>query len=267
MLLLLILLTPIFSVAEEANHQNDSKLNPFPETRAKLVVASESLALPDSPTLRRAWAYYEQWQGAWQPRHPKPTVSEREELDAFTNLLLTTFPELERRELANVSMKQGDAHDLAQLLKTGSAKYEAARPSENTQILKSILLMSLAQHELDIAEGSKRAYLLILKLLDRTPLDSDLYLLYARLSIDARQNTAAWHAARSGIFMRPHPSDNDLKFVAFVGAVAAKDQWPSIQIMIKEVAGSSEQAERIIAAVAPLYGAKAKMVFTPSPSN
>jgi len=186
-----------------------SGLNPLPVGRTQLAAASKAQTIPNSKTLDNAWAYYQKWQGAWRPNHVKPTAAEKQEVLDFTSSLLAQLESLAASE--KLGKQSIDGERLKKMVVVGSPEFREALQSQGTQTLKSLLLMGFAQHELDIADGVKIAQPLLIKLLARTPLDPDLYLLYARLSIDAQQKQAAWHAARTGIFMRPDPSDNDLE--------------------------------------------------------
>jgi len=242
-----------------------SGLNPLPVGRTQLAAASKAQTIPNSKTLDNAWAYYQKWQGAWRPNHVKPTAAEKQEVLDFTSSLLAQLESLAASE--KLGKQSIDGERLKKMVVVGSPEFREALQSQGTQTLKSLLLMGFAQHELDIADGVKIAQPLLIKLLARTPLDPDLYLLYARLSIDAQQKQAAWHAARTGIFMRPDPSDNDLEFVAFIGSQAAKDQWPIIQVMLKEVALDNDQAERVIKKATQLYTGNTKSTFTPLAGN
>jgi hypothetical protein len=242
-----------------------SGLNPLPVSRTQLAAASKAQTIPNSKTLDNAWAYYQKWQGAWRPNHVKPTASEKQDVLDFTSTLLAQLDSLAASE--KLGKQSVDGERLKKMVVVGSPEFREALQSTGTQTLKSLLLMGFAQHELDFPDGVKIAQPLLIKLLARTPLDPDLYLLYARLSIDAQQKQAAWHAARTGIFMRPDPSDNDLEFVAFIGSQAAKDQWPTIQVMLKEVAIDNGQAERVIKKATPLFTGNMKSTFTPLGGN
>ncbi len=242
-----------------------SGLNPLPIAREQLIAATKAQEIPNTETLSRAWALYAKWQGSWRPDHAKPSAAERQEILTFTSSLLEKLPSLAASE--NLGKQSLDAKTLKSMVIVGSPEFRAALQSEGTQTLKSLVLMGLTQHEIDTPDGVKIAHPLLIKLLQRTPLDPDLYFLYARLSIDAQQKAAAWHAARTAIFMRSTPTDNDLEFLAFIGSAAAKEQWPAIQLMLKEVATNHSQADRVIQKAAILFTDKAKSRFTPSPSS
>jgi len=238
-----------------------SGLNPLPVGRIQLAAASKAQEIPNSTTLDKAWAYYQKWQGAWRPDHVKPTPTEKREVLDFTSELLAQLVPLATSE--KLGKQSIDANRLQRMVIVGSPEFCEALQSQGTQTLKSLVLMGLAQHELDIADGAKIAHPLLIKLLARTPLDPDLYLLYARLSIDAQQKEAAWNAVRTGIFMRSTPSDNDLEFAAFIGSQAVKDQWPTVQVMLREVATDQYQAERVIHKATQLFTGNTKSTFTP----
>lgn len=242
-----------------------SGLNPLPVSRTQLAAASKAQTIPNSKTLDNAWAYYQKWQGAWRPNHVKPTASERQDVLDFTSSLLAQLVSLAASE--KLGKQSIDGERLKKIVMIGSPEFQETLQSPGTQTLKSLLLMGFTQHELDIADGVKIAHPLLIKLLARTPLDPDLYLLYARLSIDAQQKQAAWHAARTGVFMRPDPSDNDLEFVAFIGSQAAKEDWPKIQVMLKEIAIDNGQADRVIKKATPLFTGNTKSTFTPLGGN
>lgn len=250
---------PVSAVSQPSN------LNPLPANRAELIAASKAQEIPSSQLLDRAWAFYKKWQGAWRPDHTKPTAAERQEILDFTSSLLEKLPSLAKSEITGT--EDIDEKRLKAILVVGSPEFRSIIQSEGTQILKSLVLMGLTQHELDIPDGVKVAQPVLIKLLQRTPLDPDLHFLYARLAIDAQQKPAAWHAARAAIFMRSEPTDNDLEFVAFIGSQAAKEQWPTIQVMLKEVAVDQNQAERVIQKAGILFTDKAKSRFIPLPSN
>ncbi len=252
---------PVQNQTEAATNPQSSGLNPLPVGRAQLASASKAQEVPNSATLDKAWAYYQKWQGAWRPDHVKPTMTEKQEVLDFTSKLLAQLVPLATSE--KLGKQSIDANRLQSMVIVGSPEFREALQSEGTQTLKSLVLMGLAQHELDIADGVKIAHPLLMKLLTRTPLDPDLYLLYARLSIDAQQKQAAWHAVRTGIFMRSTPSDNDLEFAAFIGSQVVKEQWPTIQVMLREVATDQNQADRVIKKATQLFTGNTKSVFTP----
>ncbi|MES2298754.1 MAG: hypothetical protein V4582_17045 [Pseudomonadota bacterium] len=239
-----------------------SGLNPIPISREVLVAASKSQAVPNSKVLDQAWEYYKKWQGTWLASHSKPTAQERNEVVKFTDDLLEQLPRLAKLE--KLGSQSIDLARLRKIMVVGSPEFNDAAQTANTQTLKALLLMGFTEHELDIADGVKIARPLILKMLARTPIDPDLYFLYARLSIDAQQNEAAWHAARTAAYLCADPLDTDLEFVGFVASIAAKGQWGAVKKMLREVASNSEQADRVIVKVEKAFQPEVKALFIPS---
>ncbi len=238
-----------------------SGLNPIPISRDVLTAASSAQWIPNSAELDEAWSYYRKWQGSWKPKHAKPTTAERVEIAAFKRTLMQQLPKIAAAE--NMDKPLFDLDQLKKIVQIGSPEFEQARQSEDTQKIKALVIMALTEHEIDTAGSWKTAHTLLMKLIARTPIDPDLYFLYARLSVDARQNPAGWQAVRIGAFLRKDLADNDLEFVCFIGSIAAKDQWPAIQKMIHELAADNIQADRVIAKVAGIYTDKAENRFTP----
>lgn len=242
--------------------QNDvSGLNPLPISREKLTAAVQAQALPESKVLRQAWDYYKQWHGAWQPNHAKPTPAEKKEVESFTETLLRQLVALAASE--KLGQQSVDLDRFQKCIQVGSPEFKECAQTEGTQTLKALVLMGLTEHELDMPDGVKIAQPLLMKLLARTPMDPDLYSLYARLSLDARQNPAAWQSVRMATFLRPEPTDSDLEFLCFIGSISAKDQWPAIQTMLREVTKDTAQIDRVVARVGVLFTDKAKPTFTP----
>ncbi len=240
---------------------DSSGLNPVPMSREVLAAASKAQEVPQSPILQQAWAHYMKWQGAWKPRHQKPTAAEREEIVALTTSLLAQLPQLAESE--KLGSKSADPLRDEKMMVIGSPEFNAVRQTPGTQTLKALLLMGFAEHELDIAQGAQIAYPLLIKLIGRTPLDSDLYFLYARLSVDAQEPKAAWQAIRMGAYFRADLTDEDFDFIGFVGASVAKDQWDKIQKMLRYLAADDAQANKAIARVEPLYSEQAKFQVIP----
>jgi hypothetical protein len=260
--------TALFQVTLQAqtppadiSHSAISGLNPLPISRDQLTVAVRAQERPNTKVLQQAWNYYQQWQGTWQPNHVKPTPAEKKEVESFTENLLQKLPVLASAE--KLGQQSVDLDRFKDSIKVGSQDFKSCTQTEGTQTLKALVLMGLTEHELDIPDGVKIAHPLLMKLLARTPIDPDLYSLYARLSLDARQNPAAWQAVRIATFLRPDPTDSDLEFLCFVGSIAAKDQRPAIKLMLREVAHDPAQIERVVARTEILFTDKAKSIFTP----
>jgi hypothetical protein len=245
----------------DASKSAISGLNPLPISREQLTMAVRAQELPNTKVLQQAWNYYQKWQGTWQTNHVKPTLAEKKEVESFTEVLLQKLPVLAAAE--KLGQQSVDLDRFRNSIKVGSQEFKSCAQTEGTQTLKALVLMGLTEHELDIPDGVKIAHPLLMKLLARTPIDPDLYSLYARLSLDARQNPAAWQAVRMATFLRPDQADSDLEFLCFIGSIAAKDQWPAIKLMLREVAHDPAQVERVVARVEVLFTDKAKPIFTP----
>ena len=239
-----------------------SGFNPFAIGRDRLIPLVQAQSLPDTPELEKARAYYQKWQGAWIKGHTKPSPEERDQIEAFTNKLLSQLPALAESE----HLRPYDiAPNFYETTKLGTPEYKAHSQTPGTQTLKALALMGLCEHELDIPLGSQIAIPLLPRLMGRTPFDSEVLLIYSRFSLDANQNTSAWQSLTVGMYLDPSPSRANLEFAAFVGFRCVKDQWVRVQAMIRELAPTSDIANEVIAKFRPWYeGNNAKSVIVPA---
>jgi hypothetical protein len=66
------------------------------------------------------------------------------------------------------------------------------------------------------------------------------------------------------VFLNPKPSLGDLKFFAYVGSRAAKEQWPEIQEAMRQAATEPSTVEQAIAESGPLFsGATGPKIVPP----
>lgn len=233
----------------------------LPGGRGAVAAASNADALPDSADLARARSLYAKWFGAWLPQHAKPTPDDRGEVQAFTAALQARLPALSEQE--HLGRASVDEPTFLRILVIGSPAFLAARQTPGTQSLKALAIMGLVEHELDIQGGAAIAFSLLPALSQRTPLDADVEMFYARLALDSKMHPAAWRAVRTGLLLRGAPSDGDLDFACFVGSVVAKAQWPEIQAMVRTVASSEPQSDAAIARCAILFGERAGSSWIP----
>jgi hypothetical protein len=233
----------------------------LPASRDAVRAAARADALPDSADLARAQALYSRWIGAWLPSHAKPTSEDRREVETFTASLQSRLPALS--EQARLDQPNLDADTFTRILVIGSPDFEAHRQTTDTQSIKALALMGLVEHELDIKEGARIAMALLPKLSQRTPLDADIEMFYAKLALDARRGPEAWRAARTGLLLKAAPSDIDLDFAGYVGAAVDKSQWPQVQEMLRAVATSPAQADAAISRMAVLFTDRAGTSWIP----
>ncbi len=135
-------------------------------------------------------------------------------------------------------------------------RFAEIRETEETERLKALGIVHLAEHELDRAGAAHEGAEIISSLMLRTPLDFELHALYARFLLDAKRSKQALEEARYAIHLDPIPGRDALEFTAFVGLIAAKDGWVLIQAMLREAARDQGEAEAVIKEYAPRFEAK-----------
>lgn len=229
-------------------------LNPFPGvSRAKLLEASRAQEAGPNDALDRAWSFYGEFLGSWIPNAPKPKESSIKAFDEFSaSVKAQPLPSW----IVNPS---GDASTRIRkvTLQIEDPGFKDLCQTTETQRVKTLCLVLMTEHELDRPGGGRTAAGDLYLLTERTPLDPDARLLFAKIALDAKDLELAWYNARLGIFLSPQPSRSDLEFFCFVGAIAARDQWESIQSVVRERAETPQIAADVIAKQAVLFSGQA----------
>ncbi len=120
----------------------------------------------------------------------------------------------------------------------------------------------VTEHELDRTGAAQSAWKYLMALSITHPWDWEVHGLYSRLLVDAQQPGPAWQEAKLSLFLNPEPSLGDLNFFAFIGAIAAKGEWPEIQKAMKQAALDDKVAELAIVQSDKLFSANNKVSIT-----
>lgn len=179
-------------------------LNPFPEvSRAKLLEASKAQEAGPNEVLDKAWHFYGEFLGSWVPNAPKPNATSIKAFDDFSaSIKALPLPSWivdgsadAKTTIKKVTLQVGDPHfkDLCQ--------------TAETQKVKALCLVLMTEHELDRPGGgawtaAKDLYLLT----ERTPLDPDARMLFAKIALDAKDFELSWYNA-SWNLLSTHPPD------------------------------------------------------------
>jgi hypothetical protein len=227
----------------------------------RAVAKAESSAV--TPELAEAWKIYRAVQGSWAPGREKPDAATirrladlRQRLEAMPKpqwLVLPSGPSGVR------VIKMADA--------VGDDVFKEQRSTPEYQAQKALALVYLAGHELDRPGDSNAAGKLLSILVSTHPWDWEVHSLFSRLWVDSKQAEAAIASAANGLFLNPNPTQSDLEFFAFVGAVAAKDEWAQIKLAIRDAALTPEVADAVIQKASVLYSDRAKSVNVPPKGN
>lgn len=238
-----------------------SELYPFPGY--DLDVARDKTKAesgPDSKDLSDAWRIYGAVQGSWMPGRPKPTIETVAQLDALKG-------RLEKLALpAWFSAAQNSPSEVHTNLaeKIGDKVFEQQKVSPEYQSLKALAIVYLSEHELDRPGSAQKAGNTLTPLVVTHPWDWQIHGLYSRFLIDAQQNFSAWNEAKLSLFLNPSPELPDLKFFAFVGSIADRQEWPAIMVAIRESVKDENLAERAIRESEILFSANSKVNMLPS---
>ena len=237
------------SVPAPENPQNTNKENqslrpfkPLPlDTLRKAVNAQEG---PSSSDLEMAWKFYQNFRGSWQPGAPKPTPEELSAFDAFKDKLEKEgLPEwfLKLEENAGKSVARTMIFDPT------NSGFSEFRQTEETERIKSLGIVYLAEHEIDRPGTAEKGAMIISTLMAKTTFDFELHALYARFLADAQMPVEAIKEARLAIYLNPNPTKEDLSFTVFIALIATgKEGWNLVQSMLREAAAKPEDAESVI---------------------
>lgn len=239
-------------------------LYPFPGTDLKKIRAiTMAERIQDSPDLSEAWQVYGELKGSWMPGAHKP----REQTVARLDRLKGKLERLKKPNWFSDAMDapQSGSADLAE--KIGDQAFMKQKDSPEYQSLKALAIVYLTEHELDREGSANNAGRFLTVLTITHPWDWELHALYARLLIDAGLADPGWRSATFSIFLNPEPSLDDLKFFAFVGATAAKNQWPEIQKAIRQAAMDDRVAEQVIKESRESYSSAAASTIVPPKNN
>jgi len=240
-----------------------STLYPFPGYDLGLVRAkTRAEAAPPGADLAQAWRLYAQIQGTWMPGAPKPKPEAVAALDQLRAKL----------EAMPVPAWFAAALDPGHTVQTGLADrigdevFVQQRATPEYQALKALALVYLTGHELDRRGAAELAGRYLVALTTTHPWDWEVHGLYARFLVDAQHNDPAWEEAKLSVFLNPEPSLEQLKQFAFVGGIAAREQWPEIKEAIRQAATDSRTAELAIQQADDLFaGSTSVNVVQPRP--
>lgn len=232
------------------NSKGSAALNPFHGiSREKLLAVSKAQEAAPNEVLDKAWSFYGEFLGSWMPNAPKPSESSIKAFDAFAAWVKAqplptwiTHPSQkasERTRIVTLQIEDPHFKDLCQ--------------TTETQQVMALCLVLMAEHELDRPGAAMTAATDLYLLTERTPLDPGARLLFAKVALDAKDFELAWYNARLGIFLSQHPTQSNLEFFCFVGVFAAKNQWDSIQAVVRELAESPEVAANVISKQSALF--------------
>lgn len=229
-------------------------LRPFkPTALAVTRTAAVAQIGPRSKPLEEAWALYRVFKGSWMKGAPRPKAEHLAALDCLkADLEKDGFPPW----FFELRARAGKPYAVTPVLDVKAPRFAATRETGETERIKALGIVHLAEHELDRAGAAEEGAAIISALVARTPLDFELHALYARFLLDAKLPTQALEEARYAIYLDPNPGRGALEFTAFVGLVAAKDGWVLIQAMLREAALNQDDAESVIKEYAPRFAAK-----------
>lgn len=238
------------SASSAGKSQGAANLSPFPGvSREKLLGASKAQEAGPNEVLDKAWSFYGEFLGSWMTNAPKPSASSIKAFDEFSASVkaqplptwITNPSGNASARIRRVTLQVEDPHfmDLCQ--------------TPETQDVMALCLVLMTEHELDRPRVAETAARDLYLLTERTPLDPGARLLFAKIALDAKDFELAWYNVRLGIFLSQHPSQSNLEFFCFVGVFAAKDQWNSIQAVVRELAESPEVAARVISKQSALF--------------
>ena len=239
-----------------------SYLYPFPGYDLELVRAKAGAEnLPNSRDLAEAWKLYGEVQNSWMPGAKKPDAAVvsrieqmRKELEAQP--VPAWFADaLQSRALGTVSSQMAD--------NIGDAVFKRQKATPDYQARKTLAILYLAEHELDRPEAVQKAGVYLTVLSVTHPWDWEIHNLYSRLLLDAQLNQPAWNAAKLGLFLNPQPTVGDLRYFAFVGGIADKNDWPEIRQAIRDAAPVPLVADQAIGEIARLFGPKVNLFIVP----
>ena len=227
-----------------------TKLYPFPGVDLQDIrTISKAELMPPSPELKEAWQVYSELRGSWMPGAPKPAAEAIARLDQLKGRLEA----LQEPDWFSNALKSPPTKPAQIAVKVGDAIFEKQKDTLEFQMLKARAIVYLTEHELD-RPGAARSAGRFLAILDVAhPWDWELHALYSRLLTDVGRAAPGWHAALLSIFLNPVPSLGDLKFFAYVGSQAARDQWPEIQEAMRQAAAERSVADKAIAESDSLY--------------
>jgi hypothetical protein len=237
-----------------------SKLYPFGDgnlAQIRKITAAEGI--PSSPDLKEAWRLYLELKGSWMPDAPKPAPAEIAKLDALKRKLEgIKKPDWYSRMQKNHPTGQAQIADAV-----GDPIFKKQRDTPEFQALKALAIVYMTEIELDRSGAAQRAGESLSILSVTHAWDWDLSALLARLFVDSRQPEDAWHSAIMSIYLNPAPTLEDFKFFGFVGGVAAKKDWPEIQVAIRQAAPDKSAADEAIKDCARFYTATVEIRTVP----
>jgi hypothetical protein len=214
---------------------------------------------PETEELAAAWSLYREIQGSWMPTAPKPSQKSIARLDRLKSKL----EGLAKPEWFSDAMSSPQSGSTQLAEKVGDQVFEKQKATPEYQELKALAIVYLTEHELDRAGAAEQAGRFLTALSATHPWDWEIHGLYSRFLVDAQLPGPAWATAIQSIFLNPKPNLDDLKFFAFIGSVAAKDEWPEIQEAIRQAAPNGTIAELAIVESGRAYGADAKVNLVP----
>jgi hypothetical protein len=239
-----------------------SQYYPFAPTdlvAIRAITKAESIA--DSPDLTLAWDLYTKVQGSWKPGSEKPSKQVVSALDGLKDKL-ETAPKPQWILDHLISGSAPDPH-VAFAESIGDATFVDQADSPAYQSQKALTIVYLAEHEIDRPEAADKAgtYLTLLSL--KHPWDWQIHGLYSRLLTDAGLQEPSFREAVMSLYLNPQPKLEDLQFFAFIAATSKRDQFESIQQIIKETAVDAGTAELAIEHAAVYFKSKVKFQIVP----
>lgn len=236
---------PVSSTGQETPKTQPS-MRPMKQVSLEtLRTATRAQEGPRSACLTKAWDFYKQFQGSWNPKAPKPSPSDLAAFDAFK-------AEQEKVPLPDwfvqLQKQAGKGVPVALNFDPSSPDFSKFRQNEETERIKTLGIIYLTEHELDRRGAADKGATILSTLIARTYFDHSLHALFARFLADAKVTTNAMQEARLGIYLNPAPTRQDLEFAAFIilSSVGVKDGWGPVQVILREAASKPEDAELVI---------------------
>lgn len=252
-------LQPVQPQMAETQKPSHSPFAPTPLVQVREAVLAQYG--PGTPSLSKAWVLYKKLQGSWMPKHPRPDQADIASLDALK-------AELEKAPMPpwfiELEKNAGKAVNIHPVFDTKSTEFSKYKQTAETERIKALGLVYLAEHEIDRPDTAQKAAVMLSTLMGQTFFDFDLHALYARFLVDAQVPRVALYEARMSIYLNPAPTLDDLRFISFIWFIAARDQLGELKQIILETATTPSDAETIIKEIDLWFkDQNTKTVFTP----